>query len=59
MSERNFPPGGPPPSSELEDILAQVGQRWRGVRAGPIVGLVIALIVLWSSWFTVQPAGHP
>jgi modulator of FtsH protease HflK len=58
MSERNFPPGGRPPSSELEDILAQIQQRWRGFRAGPIVGLVglvVALIFLWSSWFTVQP----
>jgi membrane protease subunit HflK len=58
MSERNFPPGGRPPLSELEDILAQLQQQWRGFRAGPIVGLVAAvvvLIVLWSSWFTVQP----
>jgi modulator of FtsH protease HflK len=58
MPERNFPPGGKPPSSELEAILAQVQQYWRGFRAGPIVGLVallLALIFLWSSWFTVQP----
>jgi hypothetical protein len=58
MSERHFPPGGRPPSSELENILAQVQQHWRGLRVGPIVGLVglvIALIFLWSSWFTVQP----
>jgi modulator of FtsH protease HflK len=58
MSERNFPPGGRPPSSELEDLLAQVRQRWQGFRAGPIIGLVagvVVLIVLWSSWFTVQP----
>jgi modulator of FtsH protease HflK len=58
MPERNFPPGGRPPSSEWEAILAQVRQHWRGFRAGPIVGLValvVALICLWSSWFTVQP----
>jgi membrane protease subunit HflK len=58
MSERHFPPGGRPPSSELEAILAQLQQRWRGFRAGPIVGfvaLLLALIFLWSSWFTVQP----
>jgi membrane protease subunit HflK len=58
MSERNFPPGGRPPSSELEEILAQIQQRWRGFRVGPIIGLVavvVALIFLWSSWFTVQP----
>jgi membrane protease subunit HflK len=58
MSERNFPPGGRPPSSELEDMLAQVRQRWQGFRAGPIIGfvaVVVVLIFLWSSWFTVQP----
>ena len=58
MPERNFPPGGRPPASELDAILAQVQQYWRGFRSGPIVGLVallLALIFLWSSWFTVQP----
>ena len=58
MSERNFPPGGRPPASEWEAMLAQLQQRWQGFRAGPIIGLVavvVALIFLWSSWFTVQP----
>jgi modulator of FtsH protease HflK len=58
MSEREFPPGRRPPSSELEDLLAQLQQRWQGFRAGPIIGLVagvMVLIFLWSSWFTVQP----
>jgi modulator of FtsH protease HflK len=58
MSEREFPPGRRPPSSELDDLPAQLQRRWRGYGAGPIVGLValaVALIVLWSSWFTVQP----
>src|SRR5918992_3002125 len=58
MSERDFPPGGRQPSSELEAILMQVRQYWPGFRGGPIIGLValvVALIVLWSSWFTVQP----
>jgi len=39
-------------------MLAQLQQHWQGFRAGPIVGLValvVVLIVLWSSWFTVQP----
>jgi modulator of FtsH protease HflK len=39
-------------------MLAQVQQYWQGFRGGPIVGLValvVALIFLWSSWFTVQP----
>jgi membrane protease subunit HflK len=58
MSERDFPPRGRQPSSELEDMLAQVQQYWQGFRGGPIVGLialVVVLICLWSSWFTVQP----
>ena len=58
MSERDFPPGGRRPSSDVDEILAQIQQRWRGFRAGPIIGLVaivVGLIFLWSSWFTVQP----
>jgi membrane protease subunit HflK len=42
----------------LENILARVRQRWLGSRAGPIAGLLalgVALLCLWSSWFTVQP----
>ena len=58
MSEGNFPFGGNRPSSELEAMLAQIRQRWQGFRPGPIIGFVVivmALIFLWSSWFTVQP----
>jgi membrane protease subunit HflK len=58
MSERDFPPRGRQPSSELEEVLGQVRQYWQGFRAGPIIGLgvlIVALIFLWSSWFTVQP----
>src|ERR671917_2527610 len=58
MSEREFPPGRRPPSSELDDLLAQIQQNLQRYRAGPVVGLVavvVVLIVLWSSWFTVQP----
>jgi membrane protease subunit HflK len=39
-------------------MLAQVQQRWREARIGPIVVLIalgVVLIFLWSSWFTVQP----
>ena len=58
MSERDFPPGRRPPSSELDELLEQLQRHWRGYGAGPIVGLValvVVLIFLWSSWFTVQP----
>jgi membrane protease subunit HflK len=58
MTEHNFPPEGQDPFAELERLLAQGRQQWRRFRGGPIVGLVavvVALICLWSSWFTVQP----
>ena len=58
MPDRDFPPGGWRPSTELEEIFAQARQRWRGFKAGPLVSLVVfvvAIIILWSSWFTVQP----
>jgi len=58
MPEGNFPPRGRSPSSELDEFLAQLQQQWRGFRAGPIIGVVavvVVLILLWSSWFTVQP----
>jgi membrane protease subunit HflK len=52
----DFRPQGQPPS--LEDILAKVLQQWRGFRGGPVViviAVVVALILLWTVWFTVQP----
>jgi len=58
MAKRDDRPEGPQLSSKLEGIFAQGRQPWRGFRGGPIVGLValvVALIFLWSSWFTVQP----
>src|SRR5512134_3699426 len=61
MAEQDFPPEGPRPSAEWEEIFAQGRQQWRRFRGGPIVSLVglvvlvVALIFLWSSWFTVQP----
>jgi hypothetical protein len=30
----------------VDDLLAQLQQRWRGFRAGPIIGLVAAVVVL-------------
>jgi len=52
----DFRPQGPPPS--LEDVLAKMGQEWREVKGGSIffwIAVVIALIFLWTVWFTVQP----
>jgi membrane protease subunit HflK len=58
MAEHDFPPERQQPSPEWAAILAQGRQQWRRFRAGPIVdlvGLVGALLFVWSSWFTVQP----
>ena len=58
MAEHDFPPERRQPASEWAAILAQAWQPWRGSRGGLILGLValvVALIVFWSSWFTVQP----
>ena len=52
-------PGGtrwPPP--DLERTLQELRARFRGFRGGGMtagVGIVVLLILLWSSWFTVQP----
>jgi modulator of FtsH protease HflK len=44
----------------VPDVLAELRKRWQGFGGGggSIIGvaaLVLALFVLWSSWFTVQP----
>jgi len=52
----DFRPQGQPPS--LEEVIAKVLQQWRGVRGGPIgilIAVGVALILLWTVWFTVQP----
>jgi membrane protease subunit HflK len=52
----DFRPQGQPRS--LEEVLAKVMQQWRGFRGGPIViviAVVVALILLGTVWFTVQP----
>jgi membrane protease subunit HflK len=52
----DFRPQGRPPS--LEEVLAKVMQQWRGFRGGPIfivIAVVVALILLGTVWFTVQP----
>jgi len=56
MVGEDFRPQGQPPS--LEEVLAKVTQQWRGVRGGPVaivIAVLVALILLWSAWFTVQP----
>jgi membrane protease subunit HflK len=51
-----FRPQGQAPS--LEDVLEKVLQQWKGFKRGPIViliAVVVALVLIWSAWFTVQP----
>jgi modulator of FtsH protease HflK len=51
-----FRPQGQAPS--LEEVLEKVLQQWRGFKRGPIViliAVVVALVLIWSAWFTVQP----
>jgi modulator of FtsH protease HflK len=52
----DFRPQGQPPS--LEEVLAKFTQQWRGFRGGSVgivIAVVVALILLWTVWFTVQP----
>lgn len=52
----DFRPQGQAPS--LEEVLEKVLQQWRGFKRGPIViliAVVVALVLIWSAWFTVQP----
>jgi modulator of FtsH protease HflK len=51
-----FRPQGQAPS--LEDVLEKLQQQWKGFKRGPIViliAVVVALVLIWSAWFTVQP----
>jgi len=62
MTERGWPPAGRPrgPSGELAELLEEIRRTLAGFRGGGglILGLLVALlllIVLATSWFTVQP----
>jgi membrane protease subunit HflK len=52
----DFRPQGQPPS--LEEVLTKFTQQWRGFRGGSVgivIAVAVALILLWTVWFTVQP----
>ena len=56
MSQWNQSPGGSPQS--LEDVLANIRSKLDRFKGAPkliIVTVVLALIVFWTAWFTVQP----
>lgn len=55
MTEENTPPGGSKPA--LNGVLKEILQQFNKFKGGPILILVVGVIVvvLWTSWFTVQP----
>jgi membrane protease subunit HflK len=55
MQQWGRPPGGRPPS--VEDVLAKLQAQMRGWKIRPpiIIAAAAVLIVLATSWFTVQP----
>ena len=61
MTERGWPPGRPQkPSGDLAEFLEELRLTFKGFRGGGglILGILAALlllIVLATSWFTVQP----
>ena len=55
MTEENTPPGGSKPA--LNGVLKEILQQFNRFKGGPILILVagVMVVVLWTSWFTVQP----
>jgi len=54
MTEWNQLSGGSAPT--LEEVLENFRQRFRGFKGGPVLVLiVVAVVVIWGAWFTVQP----
>src|SRR3990170_1087765 len=52
------PGGGRWPPPDIEGMLRDLGERFRGLDGRLIAagaGVVLLVILLWSSWFTVQP----
>jgi len=52
------PGGGRWPPPDIEATLRDLGERFRGLdgrRIAAGAGVVLLVILLWSSWFTVQP----
>ncbi len=60
MAAQGWPPGGGRPPVDIRDLIERFLGPLRGRRVpfggiGGIVVLVLAVVLLWSSWFTVQP----
>ena len=60
MAAQGWPPGGGRPPVDIRELIERFLGPLRGRRVpfggiGGIVVLVLAVVLLWSSWFTVQP----
>ncbi len=60
MAAQGWPPGGRRPPVDIRELIERFRGPLRGRRVpfggiGGIVVLVLAVVLLWSSWFTVQP----
>ena len=60
MAAQGWPPRGERPPVDIRDLIERFLGPLRGRRVpfggiGGIVVLVLAVVLLWSSWFTVQP----
>ncbi|MFQ5989300.1 MAG: protease modulator HflK, partial [Candidatus Methylomirabilales bacterium] len=60
MAAQRWPPGGGRPPVDIREIIERFVGQFRGRRVpfggiGGIVVLLLAVVLLWSSWFTVQP----
>lgn len=60
MAAQRSPPGGQRPPIDIRVLIERFLEPLRGRRMpfggiGGIVVLVLAVVLLWSSWFTVQP----
>lgn len=53
MQWRDSPPPGQIPS--FEEIVSKIKQRWQGFRPSLVIAVIVVLIILLSTWFTVQP----
>ena len=60
MTAQGWPPGGRRPPVDIRELIDRFRSRLReskaplGGTAGIVIGLLV-LVLLWSSWFTVQP----
>lgn len=61
MAAQGWGPRGGRPPLDIRDVFERFSGRFRGARMPPVGGiggivvLALAVILLWSSWYTVQP----